>query len=143
MNSWAAISGLDRPSPASRPIWVSRAVSWAGVSVVRLRTRSPVARSSRAARSANPSAPMAASIWCAVRSCSGADAPVLPAKPLAVEEVDAGEMNGDPAPGELSGEYLQAGVVGEPVGKGGEGAGVPSGPDPETGELMADQETIR
>ena len=38
MNSRAAISGLDRPSPASRPIWVSRAVSWAGASVARLRT---------------------------------------------------------------------------------------------------------
>src|SRR6266852_9647782 len=63
MNSWAAISGLDRPSPASQAIWVSRAVSWAGASVVRLRTRSPVARSSRAARSANPSAPMEANIW--------------------------------------------------------------------------------
>src|SRR5690349_426136 len=54
MNNWAAISGLDSPSPASWEIWVSRAVSWEGVVVwgVRLRTRSPVARSSRAARSA-------------------------------------------------------------------------------------------
>ena len=29
MNSWAAMSGLDRPSLASRAIWVSWAVSWA------------------------------------------------------------------------------------------------------------------
>src|SRR3989442_862628 len=42
MNSWAAIAGLDRPSPASRPIWGSRAGSWAEGSVVRFRTRSPV-----------------------------------------------------------------------------------------------------
>jgi hypothetical protein len=38
---------------------------------------------------------------------------------------------------ELSGEYEQACVVGEPNWKGSESAGVPSGPDAETGELMA------
>ena len=31
MKSWAAISGLDRPPPASRAIWASRAVSREGI----------------------------------------------------------------------------------------------------------------
>ena len=44
--------------PASRAIWASRAVSGARVSAVWLRTRSPVASSSRLLPSANPSAPM-------------------------------------------------------------------------------------
>jgi len=53
MNSRAPISGFDRPSRASRAIWASWAVSWALVSTVRLRAVSPVAASSRRARSAN------------------------------------------------------------------------------------------
>src|SRR6266446_3865986 len=92
MNSWAAMSGLDRPSPASRAIWASRAVSRAGASAVRLRTRSPVANSSRAARPANPAAPIAANISYAVRSCSGVDAPVLAAQPLTIEQMGAPEF---------------------------------------------------
>ena len=54
--------GVGQAIAGQRAIWASRAVSWAGGSVVRLRARSPVARSSRAARSANPSAPMPESI---------------------------------------------------------------------------------
>jgi hypothetical protein len=72
MNSRAAISGLDSPSPASRPIWISRAVSWTGASVMRLRARSPVASSSRLVRSAKPSTPIVTNISCAIRSCSRA-----------------------------------------------------------------------
>src|SRR5712691_2013821 len=50
--------GVGQAMPASRAIWASRAVSGARVSAVWLRTRSPVASSSRLLRSANPSAPM-------------------------------------------------------------------------------------
>src|SRR4051812_30392630 len=72
MNSRAPISGFDRPSRASRAIWVSWAVSPLLVSTVTLRAVSPVAMSSREARSANPAAPMAASMSCAVRNSSRA-----------------------------------------------------------------------
>ena len=52
----------------------------------RLRAVSPVASSSRAARSANASAPIAANISCAARSCSRASTRrSLAAQPLAVE----------------------------------------------------------
>src|SRR5215472_7142791 len=57
-NSWAAISGFDRPARASRAIWVSWGVSWSCASAVRLRTVSPVASSSQRARSANASMPI-------------------------------------------------------------------------------------
>ena len=50
MKSRAPISGLEWPSHANRAICASCAVSWLIVSTVRLRARSPVARSSRAAR---------------------------------------------------------------------------------------------
>src|SRR5260370_35616170 len=60
-NSRAAISGLNRPSPAGQVIWVSRTVSRA---VPPMRSRLPVASSSRAISSANPPTPMAANIWC-------------------------------------------------------------------------------
>src|SRR5205085_10046536 len=52
MNSCAPISGLERPSWASRAIWASWGVSTPRVSSVRLRAVSPVAWSSRRARSA-------------------------------------------------------------------------------------------
>jgi hypothetical protein len=47
-------------------------VSWPRVSAVRLRTLSPVAVSSRPARSANAAMPIASSIWWAVLSCARA-----------------------------------------------------------------------
>ena len=37
-NSWAAISGLDRPALASRAIWSSCGVSWSCVTAVRVPT---------------------------------------------------------------------------------------------------------
>jgi pimeloyl-ACP methyl ester carboxylesterase len=58
MNSWAPISGLVNPSLASWAISASCGVSSVRVSAVRLRTFSPVARSSRRARSAKARAPM-------------------------------------------------------------------------------------
>ena len=53
MNSSAAISGLDRPSATSRAIWASWAVRASTGPASRLRTRSPVAASSRSARREN------------------------------------------------------------------------------------------
>ena len=99
MNSRAPISGLDRPSRASRATWASWAVSASPVSRLRLRTVSPVASSSRRARSANASMPIASSISWAVRNCSRASAaPVLAAQPLAVEQVRAGQLGADAGP---------------------------------------------
>jgi hypothetical protein len=68
MNSRAPISGLDSPSRASRATWASCAVSAApapparAAGTVRLRAVSPVARSSRRARSANAPMPISSSI---------------------------------------------------------------------------------
>ena len=63
---------VREPSRASRAICASRAVSSSRVSSVRLRTVSPVASSSRPARSANASAPIVTSISWARCSCSRA-----------------------------------------------------------------------
>ena len=57
MKSCAPISGFERPSRASRAICSSCGVSSSRVSALRLRTFSPVATSSRRARSAKPSMP--------------------------------------------------------------------------------------
>ena len=96
MNSWAPISGLVSPSPASRAICASCAVRTSLVSTDRLRTVSPVASSSRRARSAKASTPMSVNMPCAVRSCSRASsAPVPAAEPLAVEEVRSSELDPD------------------------------------------------
>ncbi len=62
-DSCALISGLVRPLRASLAICASCAVSSFTVSIVRLRTVSPVATSSVRARSANPAMPIASSIW--------------------------------------------------------------------------------
>ena len=63
MNSRVPISGFDSPSRASRAIWDSWAVrSSCPATRVRLRAVSPVARSSRRARSANASAPIPSSM---------------------------------------------------------------------------------
>ena len=58
MNRRSPISGFDNPSRASLATWASWAVSSPRVSTLRLRTVSPVARSSRAARAAKASIPM-------------------------------------------------------------------------------------
>ena len=91
MNSRVPISGLDSPSRASRAIWAPWAVSSSSpaVAAVRLRAVSPVARSSRPARSANASIPMASSMSWAMRSCSRFDAAALPAQPFAVAQMGA------------------------------------------------------
>ena len=70
------------------------------VSGVRARARSPVARNSVAACSANRSVPIAANMSCAVaapcvRAC--VPSPLSPAEPLAVEQVRAREVHHDPA----------------------------------------------
>ena len=70
--SFAPISGFVSPSDASRAICDSCAVRSSRVSSVRLRAVSPVAASSRRARSANPGMPMSLNISYAVRSCSRA-----------------------------------------------------------------------
>src|SRR5258707_7128448 len=93
MNSRAPISGLDRPSRASRAIWASWAVSSVLVCTVRLRAVSPAAGSSRRARPANASMPISSSMAWAVRSCS---------RPLAVEQVSAGQLRAVPGPAEVA-----------------------------------------
>ena len=72
MNSWAAISELDWPSVARRTICVSWGVSWTAGEAARLRSRSPVAASSRPARAAKASAPIEVKMSRAARSCSRA-----------------------------------------------------------------------
>ena len=63
------------------------------VSTVRLRTVSPVASSSRRARSANASVPIAASsVVRRAQLLARVDAAVLAAQPLAVEQLGAGEL---------------------------------------------------
>jgi hypothetical protein len=62
MNNRLPISEFDSPSRASRAITASWAVSSSRDATVRLRAVAPVARSSRLARSANPSMPIASSI---------------------------------------------------------------------------------
>ena len=87
-NSRAPISGFVCPPAARRATWASCGVSSSSVSTVRLRTVSPVASSSRRARSANASMPMSESIVYATRSCSRAsNATVLAARPFAVQKV--------------------------------------------------------
>ena len=74
MNSRAPIPGFDRPSQTRRATWASWAVSaWLASTAawaVRLRAVSPLATSSRRARSANTATPIASSMTWAVRSCS-------------------------------------------------------------------------
>ena len=96
MNSCAPISGFERPSRARRAIWASWGVSTARVSSLRVRAVSPVARSSRWARSANAcSSGLAEHLVGGSKLLAGVDAPVLATQPLAVHEVCAGEMDGD------------------------------------------------
>jgi len=59
---------VDSPSRASRATCASCAVRSSRVSSPRLRAVSPVASSSRRARAANASAPMALNMSCATRS---------------------------------------------------------------------------
>ena len=67
------------------------------VSTVRLRTFSPVARSSRRARSANASMPIATSMLVGgAQLLARVDAAALAAQPLAVEQVGAGELGAQP-----------------------------------------------
>ena len=68
MNSCAAISGLEAPSPASRAISASCAVRVSGVWMVSCRAFPPVARSSVRARSANAAAPIESKISYAMPS---------------------------------------------------------------------------
>ena len=83
-------------SRASRAICASWAVSSSSVLTVRLRTVSPVASSSRRARSANPSMPIAAvHLVGGAQLLAGVHAPPSPAQPLAVEQVGAGERHPD------------------------------------------------
>src|SRR6185312_4207016 len=58
MNSCAAISGFEAPSPARRAISASCAVRVSGISVVCCRACPPAARNSVRARLANAPAPM-------------------------------------------------------------------------------------
>jgi hypothetical protein len=68
--SFAPISGFDRPSRARRAICSSCGVSTSRVSGLRLRTTAPATTSSRPARSANASMPMATNSSWAARSRS-------------------------------------------------------------------------
>ena len=70
------------------------AVSASRVSTVRLRTVSPVASSSRRARSANASAPMRLNMLVGgAQLLARVDAPVLAAQPFAVEQVGARQLD--------------------------------------------------
>ena len=96
MNSRVPISGFESPSRASRAICASWAVSSSRVSTVRLRTVSPVASSSRRARSANASdAHRRQHLVGGAQLLARVDAPVLAAQPLAVEQMGAGELHAD------------------------------------------------
>ena len=102
MKSRAPISGFDRPSRASCAICSSCAVSSSRVSTVRLRTLSPVACSSRRARSAKLPSPSPMNMSCAVRNCSRrVDAPAIASKPLAVEQVSPGELGAHPCSAQM------------------------------------------
>ena len=95
-NSWAPISGFVCPVAASLAIWSSCGVRSSIVSTLRLRTVSPVASSSRRARSAKASMP--ASIEDRVRGTellAGVDAAALAPQPLAVDELRAAERHAD------------------------------------------------
>ena len=112
MNSWAPISGFVRPSRASRAICASCAVSSSRVSTRRLRTVSPVARSSRRARSANASTPIVDSMSCGgAQLLAGVDAPALAPQPLAVQQVRAGELDAEAGAAEAL-ERLAVGRLG-------------------------------
>ena len=99
---------LGRRSPgsctrrsASRAICASWAVSSSRVSAVCLRTVSPVASSSRRARSANAfGAHPAEHVMGEAELLARVHAPTLATQPLAVQEMGAGEMYGDTAAGE-------------------------------------------
>ena len=72
MNSQVPISGFDGPSRASRGIMASRGESSSLVSTERFRAVPPGASSSRLARSANASMPIASSKAWAIRKCAPA-----------------------------------------------------------------------
>ena len=92
MNSCAPISGFECPSRASRAICASCGVSPSRVSAVRLRTVSPVASSSRSARSANASGPCDEQLVGGAQLLARVDAAALAPQPLAVDQVGAGEL---------------------------------------------------
>ena len=84
---------VRRPVRASRAIWASCGVSWSRGSAVRVRTVSPVASSSRRARSANAShADRGEHVVRGAQLRPGVGPPALAAQPLAVEQVRAGEV---------------------------------------------------
>jgi hypothetical protein len=93
MNSRVPISGFESPSRARRAVCASCAVSSSRVSTVRFRTVSPVARSSRRARSAKASAPIEENIVGRSNLGPRVDAPVLATQPLAVQEVRPTEVD--------------------------------------------------
>ena len=90
-NSWAPISGFVWPPAARHATCASCGVSSSSVSTVRLRTVSPVACSSRRARSATRQRPCPRASRERFELLASVDAAVLAAQPLAVEEVRAGQ----------------------------------------------------
>ena len=101
MKSCAPISGFVRPSRASRAICSSCGVSAVRVSGLRLRTFSPVATSSRRARSANASMPIAsAQVVRRAQLLARVEAATLAAQPLAVHQMRSGELRTQPGPTE-------------------------------------------
>ena len=96
MNSWAPISGLVRPSLASRAICASCAVSSPRVVTERLRTVSPVAEQLTAGALGEPlHAHRAVQLVGDAQLLAGVDSPVLAAQPFAVEQMGAGERHTD------------------------------------------------
>src|SRR5882672_10704892 len=95
MNSCAAISGLEAPSPARRAISASCAVRGSRVSTARSRAWPPLARNSARARSANAAAPAA--------------------QPLAVDEVGASYFHPQPGTDQVVDRLLVMALSGLPV----------------------------
>ena len=98
MNSCAPISGLERPSRASRAIWAS----CGGEHVARLdgalaRGLAGGQELAAGALGERLGADAAKHLVRGAQLLARVDAPVLAAQPLAVHQVGAGEMDGDPA----------------------------------------------
>src|SRR4051812_4382912 len=92
MNSRSPMSEFDRPSRASRATWISWAVSCSRVSIRRLRTRSPVASSSRSVRAANAGAHAREQLEGGAQVVAGVEAAPLAPQPLAIEQVGPREL---------------------------------------------------
>jgi hypothetical protein len=100
MYSAAPISGLLSPSVTSRAMRASWLVSSPQLSTERLRTVSPVARSSCRALGEGPQAQCGQRLVSGAQLGTGVDPATLPPQPLAVQELCPGELDVDRRAGE-------------------------------------------